>query len=183
MTKGKQSYTWVDQTIRYCIMHVSLIYIIPRYGPDFATLLKLPASPVVVVFIQLFKAKSLSSKFADFSFFSRTILASWFDVFLSFDRFLPFFYLLIVSTFWSFYLLIILPFDRSTFCHSTFCHSTLCHSTFCHSTFCRSAVKMYPTRSKWLGRKQPGSNGITRTNDKYRVFCLPGFFIITWTRQ
>ena len=139
LSKGKQSYTWVDQSIRCCIMHVSLIYIIPRYGPDFATLLKLPASPVVVVFIQLFKAKSLSSKFADFSFFSRTILASWFDVFLSFDRFLPFFYLLIVSTFWSFYLLIILPFDRSTFCHST-----LCHSTFCHSTFCRSAIKFGP---------------------------------------
>ena len=135
-------------------MHASLIYI-PRYGPDFATLLKLPASPVAVVFIQLFKvvfvvfvvyqclvpflvdpkshhslhfdwmiAKFLSSQFADFSFFHSDIfgiMIRYFSIFwsfsiffLSFDRFLPFFYLLIVfylfSTFWSF-----LPFDRSTF--------------------------------------------------------------------
>ena len=75
-------------------------------------------------------------------------------------KILPF----VCSTFWSFYLLIVLPFvvlpyDRSTFCHSTFCNSnfclfylfivlpfvvlpydrsTFCHSTFCNSTFCNS---------------------------------------------
>ena len=57
-----------------------------------------------------------------------------FPFFLPLEYFLPFFYLLIV-----------LPFDRSTFCFSTFCHSTFrrstfCHSTFCHSSFCRSAA-------------------------------------------
>ena len=68
------------------------------------------------------------------------------SIFLNFLFFLPF----DCSTFWLFYLLIVLPFDHSSFCHSTFRRSTFCHSTFRHSTFCRSALSSLISKASKL---------------------------------